>query len=425
MSQTIISVEHLSKSYRLGQIGTGTLTNDLKVWWARTRGKPNPMLKIGQTDHGNMEGETLLALKDVTFTVEPGEVLGIIGRNGAGKSTLLKILSRVTAPSSGCVKVKGRIASLLEVGTGFHPDLTGRENIYLNGAILGMNKDEIRRKFDEIVAFAEIEKFIDTPVKRYSSGMYVRLAFAVAAYLESEILLVDEVLAVGDASFQKKCLGKIGNVASKEGRTVLFVSHNMESIQSLCKRVLLLKYGQVILDGESEKVIHEYITMATNDKSDVGFVDLTSIQLTTSPIRISYARIINSEGITSTSIPCGGSFTIEVGLISLGGRERIFFDFVIKDEYGIRLALISSYFAYSEDVILKDKIKASALVKNVNLAPGRYSIDLMIHRYGGEKIVDLQEAMNIDIVSSDFYGTGKIPSKSLGIIFLPYKWSFE
>jgi len=187
MSQTVISVEHLSKAYRLGQIGTGTLTNDMKVWFARKMGRPNPLLKIGQEDHGNRNGETIWALNDVSFTVEQGEVLGIIGRNGAGKSTLLKILSRVTAPTSGVVKVKGRIASLLEVGTGFHPDLTGRENIYLNGAILGMTRQEIARKFDEIVDFAEIEQFIDTPVKRYSSGMYVRLAFAVAAHLESEI----------------------------------------------------------------------------------------------------------------------------------------------------------------------------------------------------------------------------------------------
>ncbi len=210
---TVISVEKLSKAYQLGQIGTGTLTNDLKVWWAKKRGQPNPLLRIGESDHGNRDGETIWALKDVSFTVEQGEVLGIIGRNGAGKSTLLKVLSRITAPTSGKVKVKGRVASLLEVGTGFHPELTGRENIYLNGAILGMNRKEIDHKFDEIVDFAEIEKFIDTPVKRYSSGMYVRLAFAVAAHLEPEILLVDEVLAVGDAEFQKKCLGKMGDVA--------------------------------------------------------------------------------------------------------------------------------------------------------------------------------------------------------------------
>ena len=260
MSRIVISVENLSKNYRLGQIGTGTLTNDIKVWWAKKRGKSNPLLKIGQTDYGNIDGETLWALKNVSFDVEQGEVLGVIGRNGAGKSTLLKILSRVTAPSEGCIKVKGRIASLLEVGTGFHPDLTGRENIYLNGAILGMTKPEINRKFDEIVNFAEIEKFVDTPVKRFSSGMYVRLAFAVAAHLESEILLVDEVLAVGDAEFQKKCLGKMGDVALKEGRTVLFVSHNMAAITVLCNQCLMINHGNLQAMGKTSTIISSYMS---------------------------------------------------------------------------------------------------------------------------------------------------------------------
>lgn len=258
MSQIIISVENLSKSYRLGQIGTGTLSLDLEVWLAKLLGKSNPLLKIGQTDYKNGNGENIWALKDVNFTVAQGEVLGIIGRNGAGKSTLLKILSRITAPTSGRIKVRGRIASLLEVGTGFHPELTGRENVYLNGAILGMTKDEVRRKFDEIVAFAEVEKFIDTPVKRYSSGMYVRLAFAVAAHLEPEILLVDEVLAVGDAEFQKKCLGKMGDVA-KEGRTVLFVSHNMGAIISLCKKCIVIHKGSPIFQGDAGKSISYYM----------------------------------------------------------------------------------------------------------------------------------------------------------------------
>jgi lipopolysaccharide transport system ATP-binding protein len=280
MSQTVISVEHLSKTYRLGQIGTGTLTNDMKVWWAKKLGKPNPMLKIGQTDHGNMDREILWALKDVSFTVEQGEVLGIIGRNGAGKSTLLKILSRVTAPSSGMVKVKGRIASLLEVGTGFHPDLTGKENIYLNGAILGMSKQEIARKFDEIVAFAEIEKFIDTPVKRYSSGMYVRLAFAVAAHLESEILLVDEVLAVGDAEFQKKCLGKMGDVASNEGRTVLFVSHNLAAVNSLCKNGIILESGRNIFSADIARVINKYGQTSMNEQfSTSKIIDFRNVKV--------------------------------------------------------------------------------------------------------------------------------------------------
>jgi lipopolysaccharide transport system ATP-binding protein len=263
MLPNVICVENLSKVYRLGQIGTGTFSNDLKVWWARARHQPNPLLKIGQVDHGNQVGDELWALKDVSFTVGQGDVLGIIGRNGAGKSTLLKILSRVTAPTRGLVKVKGRIASLLEVGTGFHPELTGRENIYLNGAIQGMKRDEITRKFDEIVDFSGVEKFIDTPVKRYSSGMYVRLAFAVAAHLDPEILVVDEVLAVGDAEFQKKCLGKMGEVAS-EGRTVLFVSHNMVAIRKLCSHSLLLDKGSVLLISETDKVINHYLDAHTS-----------------------------------------------------------------------------------------------------------------------------------------------------------------
>jgi len=263
---TVISVENLSKTYRLGQIGTGTFANDLAVWWAKARGKPNPLLKIGQADHGNRDGEDLWALKDVSFSVEQGEVLGIIGKNGAGKSTLLKILSRVTAPTSGQVKVKGRIASLLEVGTGFHPELTGRENIYLNGAILGMTRQEVTRKFDEIVDFAGVGKFIDTPVKRYSSGMYVRLAFAVAAHLDPEILVVDEVLAVGDAEFQKKCLGKMGEVA-KEGRTVLFVSHNMAAVQNLCTRGIFLESGKLAFTSSSQKVVEFYLSRARHSRN--------------------------------------------------------------------------------------------------------------------------------------------------------------
>lgn len=253
-----ISLEHVSKIYRLGQIGTGTLSRDLEVWWARLRGKPNPLLRIGEREHANPQDDALLALRDVNFTVEQGDALGIIGRNGAGKSTLLKILSRVTAPTTGKVKVKGRIASLLEVGTGFHPELTGRENIQLNGAILGMSSAEIRRKFDEIVNFAEVEKFIDTPVKRYSSGMYVRLAFAVAAHLEAEILVMDEVLAVGDAEFQKKCLGKMGDV-TQQGRTVLFVSHNMGAVTRLCRHAVWLEAGSVALMGDAIDVTNQYL----------------------------------------------------------------------------------------------------------------------------------------------------------------------
>src|SRR5665213_1240239 len=242
MSDTVIKVENLSKQYRLGNVGTGTISHDLNRFWHRMRGNEDPYLKIGEENDRSVKGksEYVWALKDINFEVNQGEVLGIIGRNGAGKSTLLKILSRTTSPTTGSIKIKGRVASLLEVGTGFHPELTGRENIFLNGAILGMHKTDIQQNFDEIVDFSGVERYIDTPVKRYSSGMYVRLAFAVAAYLKPDILIVDEVLAVGDAEFQKKALGKMKDVSKEGGRTVLFVSHNMEAILNLCSQSILL-----------------------------------------------------------------------------------------------------------------------------------------------------------------------------------------
>jgi lipopolysaccharide transport system ATP-binding protein len=259
-----ISVENLSKQYRLGQIGTGSLTHDVNRWWHTVRGKEDPYLKIGEANDRSTKGasEYVWSLRDINFDIEQGDSVGIIGRNGAGKSTLLKILSRVTAPTTGNLKVKGRIASLLEVGTGFHPDLSGRDNIYLNGAILGMRKHEIKKHFDAIVDFAGVERYIDTPVKRYSSGMYVRLAFAVAAHLESEILIVDEVLAVGDAEFQKKCLGKMNDVSKGEGRTVLFVSHNMTSITQLCNKGILLKNGKIDFDGKAAESVKRYSNLS-------------------------------------------------------------------------------------------------------------------------------------------------------------------
>ena len=258
MDELAIKIEHVSKEYRLGTIGGGTLRGDLQSWWARLRGKEDPNSKIGSAAaHG---GDRFLALDDVSIQVKKGEALGIIGHNGAGKYTLLKLLSRVTAPTRGTIAYNGRIASMLEVGTGFHPELTGRENVYMNGAILGMTKAEIDRKFDQIVEFAEMEKFIDTPVKRYSSGMYVKLAFAVAAHLDSEIMVMDEVLAVGDMKFQQKCLGKMGDAANSEGRTVLYVSHNMNTIRQLCTRCIVLDHGKVVFDGDVEKAIGLYMS---------------------------------------------------------------------------------------------------------------------------------------------------------------------
>ena len=254
-----IQIDRVSKMYRLGQIGTGTISHDLNRWWHKLRGKPDPYQRIGTINNRETsEGDYAWALKDVDLNVEQGQILGIIGRNGAGKSTLLKILSRVTAPTTGAIRVKGRLASLLEVGTGFHPELTGRENIFINGAILGMRRYEIRKQLDAIIDFSGCAKYIDTPVKRYSSGMYVRLAFAVAAHLESEILIVDEVLAVGDAEFQAKCIGKMQDVSQKSGRTVLFVSHNMGAVKKLCPHSALMRHGHLVNVGDTQEMINEY-----------------------------------------------------------------------------------------------------------------------------------------------------------------------
>ena len=258
MEELALKIDHVSKQYRLGAIGGGTLRGDLQSWWARKHGQVDPNSKIGDRTDINV-GERFLALDDINLEVKKGEALGIIGHNGAGKSTLLKLLSRVTAPTEGKISINGRIASMLEVGTGFHPEMTGRENVYLNGAILGMTRAEIDRKFDEIVEFSEVAKFIDTPVKRYSSGMYVKLAFSVAAHLDSEIMIMDEVLAVGDMKFQKKCLDKMRSAAKDEGRTVLYVSHNMNTIRQLCKRCIVLDKGEVIFNGDVDQAIAIYL----------------------------------------------------------------------------------------------------------------------------------------------------------------------
>lgn len=290
-----ISVENLSKQYRLGVIGNRTLYEDINRWWARVRGLPDPLEKIGVMDHGNRSDGLIWALHDVSFQLRQGEVLGVIGRNGAGKSTLLKILSKVTGPTSGRIKVRGRIASLLEVGTGFHPELTGRENIYLNGAILGMSRDEINRKFDEIVSFSEVEKFVDTPVKRYSSGMYVRLAFAVAAHLDPEIMVVDEVLAVGDGAFQRKCLGKLSENAG-EGRTVLFVSHNMAAINRLCTRAILLEHGRLIEDGPATEVTARYLSLSADNADTSNRVWDMENAPGTQDLRLLAVRLMGEDG---------------------------------------------------------------------------------------------------------------------------------
>ena len=327
---TIISVEHLTKTYRLGAIGGATLQEDFSRWWARMRGHADPMSKVGQGHHARRVGEQFWALDDVSFDVGEGEVLGVIGRNGAGKSTLLKVLSQVTAPTSGQVVLRGRVASLLEVGTGFHPELTGRENVYLNGAILGMTKVEIRRKFDEIVDFSECGGFIDTPVKRYSSGMYVRLAFAVAAHLEPEILIVDEVLAVGDTQFQNKCLGKMGEV-SRGGRTVLFVSHNMGAVQRLCRKAVLLDGGKVSLLSDSSVAIAQYLKTA--DAASAYWAH--SGEPKALPIYFTEIKVTNPSGEVANSIASTDTVSLNLKLHVSGDAPPSQIVFRITNHEGI------------------------------------------------------------------------------------------
>lgn len=345
MSDVAIQVEDLGKLYRLGEIGTGTLSNDLNRWWAQLRGKEDPFAKIGETNDRATKGQSdfVWSLKDVNFEVKQGEVLGIIGRNGAGKSTLLKILSKVTAPTMGRVKVKGRIASLLEVGTGFHPELTGRENIFLNGAILGMTRTEIRSKFDEIVDFSGVERYIDTPVKRYSSGMYVRLAFAVAAFLEPEILIIDEVLAVGDAEFQKKCLGRMKDVSVNDGRTVLFVSHNLEAVQNLCNKAIVMSQGSIIYSGNPQDTISRYISQFTTQISTKRWLEGDAPGNSKALLLQAKVRNLATDSNLHFYTKDGFKFYFNIKLLDYGAQE-LDVTYHLIDERGILVTVSSSVF---------------------------------------------------------------------------------
>lgn len=312
-SQVVIQAEHISKQYRLGAINHGTLYRDLQSWWARWRGQPDPNAEVmdalgHRKNHARIVGDRFYALDDVSFSVEQGDIIGIVGRNGAGKSTLLKVISRITAPTTGFIRLKGRVASLLEVGTGFHPELTGRENVYLNGAILGMTRREVTRKFEDIVEFAEIGEFIDTPVKRYSSGMYVRLAFSVAAHLDPEILLVDEVLAVGDINFQKKCLGRMQEIG-KDGRTILFVSHNVSAVKQMCNKGLLLNDGRSIRVGSTSDIISEYVDHFNDHRAAEYLREIAPDPTSVAILRLA---VCNAKGIVSSCVELTEDFFVEV-----------------------------------------------------------------------------------------------------------------
>lgn len=416
----VISVENLSKVYRLGQIGTGTFAHDLVVWWAKMRGKPNPKLRIGEADHGNRDGEEIMALRDVSFTVRQGEVLGIIGRNGAGKSTLLKILSRVTAPTSGKINLKGRIASLLEVGTGFHPELTGRENIYLNGVILGMKRNEIHRRFDEIVDFAEINQFIDTPVKRYSSGMYVRLAFSVAAHLNSDILIVDEVLAVGDQAFQKKCLEKMGDV-SRGGRSILFVSHNLASIKTLCDSGLVLYKGCIAYGTDKISNVLDFYNKQVLENLNTTDLEIREDRKGNGAVRVVYFEILDSTDDKLSYVVCGDYAKIRLHYKAKERIKEVSIAISLGSSVGENLILISTevknYF-YSTST---DGGYFDCVIPKFPLTPGSYLLNVYVSS-GKETLDWIREAGRIEVIDGDFYGVNRLTNLRQSSVLVDHYW---
>ena len=418
-----IKIENLSKQYRLGLTGTGTLSHDLNRWWHVVRGKEDPYIKIGDVNDRRTKGisDYVWALNDINFEVQQGEVLGIIGKNGAGKSTLLKILSKVTAPTTGSISYKGRIGALLEVGTGFHPELTGRENIFVNGAILGMKKKEIYRKFDEIVDFSGCERYIDTPVKRYSSGMMVRLGFAVAAFLEPEILVVDEVLAVGDAEFQKKAIGKMQDVSRKEGRTVLFVSHNMAAVQNLCNAAIILKNGFIELEKtKTSKAIDFYL----KDKKQNSQQKLSDRKDRTGEqnIKISGFAFLNEDSGIITTPFSGQYLKVNIDFVYCGKEalNNVAIAFSITRTDGFLISVFTNELT-SQLFTVHNSGSFICTWGKIPLMSGQYYVNIMINR--GPIIEDwITEAVFFDVEEGDFYNTGKsIENTHRGILF-EQKW---
>ena len=415
MSDIAIKVGNLSKAYQLGDFGTGTLSRDIERKWALLRGKEDPFLKIGEINDRTIKAgsDVVWSLKDINFEIKQGDAVGIIGRNGAGKSTLLKLLSRVTSPTTGFIKAKGRIASLLEVGTGFHPELTGRENIFLNGAILGMKKHEITRKFDEIVNFSGIDRYIDTPVKRYSSGMYVRLAFAIAAYLESEILIVDEVLAVGDSEFQRKCLGKMNEVSKGEGRTVLFVSHNLNAVLSLCNTGIYLKNGLLALKGDIDSVAKAYAK--ERDKEYFNYVKIFNEN---KKAWLSDFKITTETG--NEHVEIDSHILVEVGVDAIEAIDNVQIGIGINDYNEVRILTLFSKFYDKSFALKKGKNTIFCKPERLNLKPGMYKVEVFIGN---------------DYLSLDYYNAGLqfeifpsvntnyiLPDSSQGSFFVNQNW---
>lgn len=408
-----LKAENISKQYRLGQVGTGTLSHDLNRFWHTIRGKEDPYLKIGEANDRSIKGSSdyVWSLRDINFEIEQGDAVGIIGRNGAGKSTLLKLLSKVTKPTTGKIYTNGRIASLLEVGTGFHPEMTGRENVFLNGAILGMTRKEITRKFDEIVDFSGVERYIDTPVKRYSSGMYVRLAFAVAAHLESEILIVDEVLAVGDAEFQKKCLGKMGDVSKGEGRTILFVSHNMLAIKKLCNKGILLEKG--LLKHSSE--INDVISIYTHNAESEEIVPNSNKEIYLKDFR-SYAKNDSESNLQTTQ-----NGVLEFHIYSHKNIKNINIGIGFNDDLGNRLFTpFSAHFQKNFDLEIGENI-IYCEIENFPLKSGKYTCEIYI---GDRSQVFDYYDKGLQVNVKDNYTIEK-PDYSQGYFIVNQNWTNE
>jgi lipopolysaccharide transport system ATP-binding protein len=419
MSDTVIRVENLGKKYIISHQKQEryTVLRDVIANGAKSVGRK--LLKPMGKTMANPAVEEFWALKDVSFEIKRGDRVGIIGRNGAGKSTLLKILSRITEPTKGRISINGRVASLLEVGTGFHPELTGRENIFLNGAILGMSKAEIKRKFDEIVAFAEVEKFLDTPVKRYSSGMYVRLAFAVAAHLEPEILVVDEVLAVGDAQFQKKCLGKMEDVAEKEGRTVLFVTHNMATAQALCTKGIALQKGKVQCVGSIQDAIKHYLHSIEKNTN----IDLSN-RIKKEERKLAWytgIKFRSEENAIIDTVHSGQ--TIDIILEYCAEKSGLKLDFAVSiyGTLGESLLNFGTHYSYLKESNLPQNGSVICRIPKLPLPEGRYTINLAL-KYGTELIDHVSDATVLDVQATDYYGTGKLPPQQLNKVLVEHNW---
>lgn len=409
----ILKVENISKQYRLGVVGTGSLRHDLKRWWHKLQGKEDPFLKVGSVNDRSAKASSdyVWALQDINFEVQAGEVLGIIGKNGAGKSTLLKILSKVTGPTTGVIKSNGRIASLLEVGTGFHPELTGMENIYLNGAILGMTKAEIRSKIDEIVSFSGCEMYIDTPVKRYSSGMRVRLAFAVAAHLEPDILVIDEVLAVGDVEFQKKAVGKMQDISRSDGRTVLFVSHNMAAVKSLCTRAIVLEHGKTVFEGGTDQAVDFYLK--SNGESDIAPLDERTDRTGSGKIRLTNVTVLNDQLTPVSEIISGNALWLKVEVKQFDEIDfsKLAMAINFRDNYENN---VLSFITDEMDVnfeALKDNTFFYFKIPKLLLRGENYYLRIAIFegKTIGENLVDkVENIVSIRVLPGDFWSTGVI-----------------